>query len=171
MTPTSASLSRIGISMCLSLIIVLPAEADPTQDARKAIQAAYTGMDKAIANRDTSAYAVYLDQNIVGIDETGKETDGKAKTVQRLRQAFALFRTAASRTEILTLTLQEGGAVVVTHSALAFSATRNGRTFAVKGENQVRDFWSRSGGHWRLKRERVVSNTQTLNSQPVPALP
>lgn len=158
---------RLAIIVCLSLIAALPAGADPAQEARHAIQAAYAGMDKAISRRDTSAYAVYLDPDIVGIDEKGKETDGKAKTVQLLRQAFAVFRTAASKTNILTLALQGGGAVVTTHSTLSLSAMKNGRPIVVKSENQVRDFWSKSGGRWLLRQERVILNAQTLNGQPV----
>ncbi len=171
MSAFSVYTSRFGIILCCGLLAVLPAGADPTQAARHAIQAAYAGMDKAIGNRDTSAYAAYLDPNIIGIDEKGKETDGKAKTVQMLRQAFALFSTASSKTEILTLALQDGGAVVTTRSALTFSAARHGRIFVVKGENQVRDFWSESSGRWLLKRERVVSDTQTLNGRLVPPAP
>ncbi len=163
--------SRLGTIVCLSLIAVLPAGADPTQEARHAIQAAYTGMDKAIGSRDTSAYAVYLDPNIVGIDQKGKETEGKGKTIQKLRQAFTLFSAAASKTEILTLALQGGGAVVTTHSTLSFSAMKNGRLFIVKGENTVRDFWIKSSGRWLLRQERVISNTQTMNGEPVPSAP
>lgn len=170
MNPASI-LSRLGIILCLSFIAILPAGADPTQEARKEIQAAYAGMDKAIGSRDTSAYAAYLDPNIVGIDQKGRETDGKAKTVQLLRQGFAVFHAAASKTEILTLTLQGDGAVVTTHSTLSFSGARKGRTFTVKGENTVRDFWIRSGGRWLLRQERVISNKQTLNDQPVPSAP
>ena len=171
MTMMSNVFCRAGLGLCLILTAVLPAGADPTQAARHAIQSAYAGMDKAIGNRDTSAYAAYLDPNIIGIYEKGKETDGKAKMVQLVRQAFVVFSTASSKTEILSLTLQGGGAIVTTRSALSFSATRNGRSVTLKGENTVRDFWSKSSGRWLLKQERVISNTQTLNGQPVPPAP
>ena len=162
---------RVGMGVCLSLTLILSADANPMQEARRAIQSAYAGMDKATNNRDTSAYSVYLDPNIVGIDEKGKETDGKAKTLQALSQAFALVSTARSNTKITTLALQDGGAVVTTDSTLSFSGTKNGQPFVIKGENTVRDFWSKSGGRWLLKRERVVSSAQTLNGQPVPPAP
>ncbi len=162
---------RVGMGLCVSLTLVLPAGADPTQDARRAIQAAYAGMDQAVSKRDVSAYAASLDPNIIGIDEKGKETAGKANTVQLLRQAFGLFSTTASKTEILTLALQGSGAVVTTHSMASFSGTKNGEPFVIKSENRVRDFWSKSGGRWRLKQERVLSDVQTLNGRPVPSAP
>ncbi len=162
---------RFGMGVCLSLTFILSATANSTQDARRAIQSAYVGMDKATDNRNTSAYSVYLDPNIIGIDEKGKETDGKAKTLQALSQAFALVSAARSNTKIKTFTLQKGGAVVTTDSTLSFSGTKNGQPFVIKSENQVRDFWNKSGGRWLLRQERVISNTQTLNGQPVPPAP
>ena len=157
---------QIGAALCLTR---MPVYADSTGDAKEAIQAAYQAMDKATSAKNASGYAVYLLPNYVGVDEKGKETNGKAATVQGLSKAFSQLRTATSATRVLSLTLQDGGAVVTTRSSLSFTAIRNGQPFTVTGTNKVRDFWVKSAGHWMLKRERVMSSAQTVNGQPVPA--
>ncbi len=160
--------SYIALLLCLAALR-LPAGADPTHVARTAIQVAYAGMDKATNRRDAAAYSVYLTSDFVGLDEKETNTVGKAKTLQALRQAFAAVHTAASTTQVLTLVLQDGGAVVTTHSVLTLSGTKNGQPCVIRSENQVRDFWVPSGGRWRLKRERVMSAAQTVNDRPVPS--
>ena len=160
--------SRLLAALCL-IALALPAQADPVQDARKTILAAYAGMDKATRSRSASDYSAYLLSSYIGVDEKGGETDGKAKSVQALRQAFAQVSAAKSTTQILSLVLQDGGAVVTTHSNLTLSGTKNSRPFVIKSESQVRDFWIKSGGRWFLKRERILSVTETVNGRLVPS--
>ena len=165
----SALVSHASVTLCLSLMLVLPVSANPAQDARKAIRAAYAGMDKATRDRSASGYSAYLSPNCVGVDEKGMETDGRARMVQALSQAFAQVNAAKSTTQILALSLQDGGAVVTAHSDLTLSGTKNSRPFVIRSESRVRDFWIKSGGRWLLRRERVLSVTQTVNGQTVPS--
>ena len=148
---------RSVLLACVTLAFVSPAGASPAQDARQAIQAAYASMDQATAHRNASGYSAYLAPDFVGIDRKGAPTGGKEKTLEALRQAFAQVRAAKSTTQLLTLTLQDGGAVVTTRSQFSLSGTRNGKPFVLESENQERDFWIKSSGRWLLKRERVLS--------------
>ena len=166
-----ATLSSCVAAILWLIAFSLPVQANSAQDARKAIQAAYAGMDKATSSRSASDYSAYLLPSYVGVDEKGVETEGKAKSVQALSQAFAQVSTAKSTTQILTLVLQDGGAVVTTHSNLTLSGTKNSRPFIIKSESRVRDFWIKSGGRWLLRRERIVSITESLNGRPMPSTP
>ncbi len=161
--------SCIAVALCPSLALSIPALANPTQDARKAVQTAYIGMDKATKLRSASAYTAYLHPDYVGIDEKGVETDGRPEMVKSLGQAFALVNTAASSTQVLTLTLQSGGAVVTQRSALTMSGTKNNQPFIIKIDSRVRDFWVKAGGRWLLKREHILSETKTINGRQLPS--
>lgn len=121
-----------ALSLTLTLLaLIVPAGASPAGDARAAIQAAYAGMDRATANRSAAGYSIYLTPDFVGVDEKGKETAGRDATVQALSGILAQVKAARSATQIQTLTLQDGGAVVVTHSTLSLTGTKNGQPFVI----------------------------------------
>ena len=162
---------RAGAVFWLGFALACPALAAPTDAARTAIGAAYAGMDRATASRNASGYAAYLAPDFAGFDTKGTALGGRAKTLQALAQAFAQVSAAKSATRIVTLSLQDGGAVVTTQATLTLSGTKQGQPFVLKSDDQTRDFWVKSGGRWLLKRERGLSAVQTLNGHILPAAP
>ena len=166
-----AFIFRAAAALCLCFALTLPAHATPAGDARTAITAAYAGLDKATASRSVSSYSAYLAPDFAGFDSKGAKISGKDKILQALKQTFAQVSTAKSVTRIMAFSLQDGGAVVTTHTRLTLSGTKQGKLFVLKSEEQDRDFWVIPGGRWLLKRERGLSVTSTLDGHPVPAAP
>ena len=98
----------------LSFGLTLTASANPAGDARTAIASAYTHMDKALVQKNASAYTAYLHPGFFGAYPQGKEIHGKDAEAASLRQIFSLAKRVASSTQLVSCALQDGGAVVTT---------------------------------------------------------
>ncbi len=158
-------LSCASVVVSLSFGLTLSVSANPQQDARKAIRAAYAGMDKALIHHDVSAYTAYLHPAFVGHYPQGKELDGKDKDAVSLHQLFAMAKTVNSSTQLLSFSLQNGGAVVTTREKFSMSGMNESEPISLKSEGTLRGFWVKVGRHWLLKGERSLSDTTTMNGE------
>lgn len=135
------------------------------QGARTAITTAYARMDKALVHGDVSAYTSYLLPTFVGIYPQGNRIQGRDKDVASLHQLFAMAKTVTSSTQLLSCSLQNGGAVVTTRQSFSMSGTHEGEPIAMKSVGTLRGLWVKAGGQWLLKEEHTLADTTTLNGE------
>ena len=156
-----------------------PALADAASEARRAIQAAYDGMDAAIVRKEEKgAFAFHAPDHVATFRD-------QEVTLAQSRRALADLLDGAryirSTTTIENFTLREGGkeALVTAKGyfkASIYDAATDGRVLLAMTA-YTRDTWVRSGKgsgsggrRWLLKRSRVLSMNVTRNGKPVPVL-
>lgn len=158
-----------GVFLALELTRVAAVSAGPalTAPAKKAsadIRAECGLMDQALARRDAGAYVAFLHPAFVGVYPQGKTIHGRAEYAASLHQLFALAKTLTSSTQLLTCSLQDGGAVVTTRETGSVSGRNAGRPTLVTRVDVVRSFWVKAaGGRWLKTRERSLSGTMSIN--------
>lgn len=135
------------------------------QGARTAITTAYARMDKALVHGNVSAYTSYLLPTFVGVYPQGNKIQGKDKDAASLHQLFAMAKTVTSSTQLLSCSLQNGGAVVTTRGSFSMSGMHEGEPIAMKSVGTLRGFWVKAGGRWLLKEEHTLADTTTLNGE------
>ena len=150
------------ISMALAIIVLAShgVRADKTQDARKAIQAAYDRNNAAMVRRDVSGVLATYAPGYTSIDQNGQET---ARSGEEERQHWVESLTppskVKSKTRIVDLKLQDGGAVVTTesHEDITYVSRKTKSVQRLNIIESARDFWVKSQNRWLWKRSRTLT--------------
>lgn len=157
---------------CLPLPVLAdnqPKDKTTIQSAVHTIQSAVQKMDKAANNRDADGYVAFAHPDFVSINKTGKETiHGKKEALKRSRRTFAGLTQIKVRTTITSISFSNEGAVVDTTSNLSASMVKSGKSFELKGTGTFRDLWVEKAGVWLQKKSQTLTETLTVNGQPIP---
>lgn len=161
----AGTLAAFGFGLASSASAGPQQKAPIGQGARTAITTAYARMDKALVHGDVSAYTSYLLPTFVGVYPQGNKIQGKDKDAASLHQLFAMAKTVTSSTQLLSCSLQNGGAVVTTRESFSMSGMHESEPIAMKSVGTLRGFWVKAGGRWLLKEEHTLADTTTLNGE------
>lgn len=137
-----------------------------TEEARRAIQAAYDTMDTAIEREDVDACFTRVTDDYVFITKFGER-----KSLRQLRQEdkdwFAEAHSFTASTVIEDVTLEGGNVAQVTAKSVWSFVAHNTPTERVRAENVCTDTWIRQNGHWMLKK--VLERSRQETKEPLVA--
>lgn len=152
----------------LALLCLAPTiHADPTADARKAIQADDDRKDAAFTRLDPVGTLQHKTLDFVSVGTEGSTNlDKERGTVKR---AFSAAKSARSASHIQSIVLKDGGAVVVsnTKATLVRTSSRTGKLITLVDNQTSREFWVKTSGVWKCKRSRTLKETTMVDGRVV----
>ncbi len=158
-----------SVTISTFLCLALPLTADSQSKDKAAIQSEIQKMDKASNSKDADGYVVFTHPDFINIDKSGRETThGKEERREKLRRLFARATQVTGRTTVTHIVLSKQGAVVDKSSVFTLVMTGNGQKIDMKGNGTYRDFWVKNAGVWLQRKSHTITETTTVNGQPVP---
>ena len=162
-------MSKTWFVLPLLVLTALPTHADPSSDARKAIQSLYNRQDAAAARRDANGTFAGRSPQFVSIDKNGRHTP-LAQEQQRVTGMFANATKITAATQIAHFTLQ-GSKALVTVKEKARLFVVNPRNKAQKADLQINsvsnDIWTKTPSGWQELESKEISGQTLVNGKPV----
>lgn len=157
-----------SVTISTFFCLAFPLIADSQSKDKVAIQNEIQKMDQASNNKSADGYVVFTHPDFINIDKSGQETThGKEQRREKMRQLFARATQVTGRTTVTHIVLSKQGAVVDKSSIFTLVLTRDGQKMDMKGKGTYRDFWVKDVGVWLQKNSRTITETTTVNGQPV----
>lgn len=160
------------IALCGAVLLSLSVgavHADPTADARKAIQAQYDVSNAATVKKDVkAAISIYTPDRTI-VDSKGKSTNMdvvKAQITAIFAQAASFKANSAIQTIKLTkdtaaVRVKEHGVVILPNPA-----TKKSTTLVLDSVSD--DTWVKTGKVWLQKLSKLVSQSVKQDGKPLP---
>jgi hypothetical protein len=168
-------------SVALFLGSSVPASADATSGARKAIEAAYAKQSAAVAKGDVQAYASTFTRDFYGTDLSGKKKETLEQRKLLLRNVSKNSPSIQRNVTIRSFSVKGNTATVVAFEVVdamplvtvlpdprakqTGAATQ--KRLKLHAETTTRDIWIKSGSQWLRKRSATLSEKQLLDGKPV----
>jgi hypothetical protein len=161
---------KLALATSLLTLIAAPALAKPqAAGAKQAIQAAYRQMDRAVDRKDLKTLYRFYDPTYVGYTLQGGQKD--LETSRAEAEAFIphVLRSSSS-TVVLSASPQGSGVVVTdrTRSTLLVVNPNTHQHMVLKQDETDRDYWVRETGGWKIRQERTLALSASLNGRSIP---
>ncbi|MEO7719993.1 MAG: hypothetical protein ABIY70_27620 [Capsulimonas sp.] len=159
----------------------IPAQADPSAQARKTIQALYNKKNAAVARQDlVTAVSVYADE-FSSVDQDGvispTTRDDKLRLYNKMvhtDQPGVRKSTVKERDTVVSAKPISGGIVVVEKGDYTFTMFgENSKVLKQHVVGTFREFWAKKGDTYLLTQSRILSihKSAFLDGEPVKAPP
>ena len=134
-------------------------KSSPAVEAKRSIQAAYDKSNAALNDKDVDAVFASCAPDFVVIDLDGHQENLDTER-QAVGQMFQVAQSLENTTEVQSVTLQGGGAVVSIreHQVLQMTNPTTQEQVVVTSNNICRDYWAHTTLGWQEKRTRVVAS-------------
>ena len=135
---------------------------DKTEAVKQAVQTAYDAQDAALLAQDANgAVALYTPDAVFLSNRKGAQDVGIAGARKGWVAVFHVPNQTltAVHHDIKQVTLNKEGTeatVLTVHHATMSARTSKGTAFVMCLDSTLRCFWVKTGGGWRIKRERVL---------------
>ena len=161
-------IGALALMVTLSLSAGVSAAPVSADKVKAVIQSAYDDEDKALVAHDLDGVmapyaedAIFID-DIPGAKRQGLEHQGLDVARQNWVDLYNVPRqtVTSANHEIKEITVSKtgGGATILTvRQTNITGTTKAGRTYLVRIDTQLRHFWAKTGGGWRIKQERLLS--------------
>lgn len=142
--------------------------ADATADARRAIQAAYDKMDKAVARENLDGIFAFYSPDFQQTSEEGIKT--RLPQLKRgFREFFAHNQCVNIKSTIYKFSLKNTTATVINHArnSWIFTNRRTKQRSNVVHNIVVKETWVKSGQIWLMKSRKSLSHKMTIDGKPI----
>jgi ketosteroid isomerase-like protein len=158
---------RIALSCCSLLSLAVMVAADPTDDARKSIQAVYDRISAAVDKKDVSAATIHYTPDFDMVDRNGIRNNLAANR-QQLQALFSMLKNIKATQTIQSLSLKGNQAMVTEHTHLEGIAIdpRSKKACKFVGDNISLDTWVKGPKGWMQKRSKTLNERTTIDGKP-----
>jgi hypothetical protein len=137
-----------------------PAYADAAAEARAGIQAAYISRDAALSHFDIEGYLSAYNKNYANVTH-GAHPEKVNQQRQALISELQHCQTLARHDTVQSVTMYGPDATVIVHSVTIATVNdpKDGHTRQLTAAETCRAFWVHTRAGWRMKQERVLSDS------------
>jgi ketosteroid isomerase-like protein len=158
-------------TVLFAVTILAPvAHADPTADARKAMQTVYDKVAAAMAKKDMNGVMAYFTPDFQQIGPDGRKAT-LAEMKQMIQMQMQMMQNPKMKTTIQKFSLKgkEAKATVKQHFAASIVNPQTSKVIKVASDETSDDTWVKTARGWQLRKSVTLTSRQTADGKPIKA--